>query len=53
MRFVLGFKENTISTSSYKSVETIYNHTCVDKSCSELNLDLELKSELKGVSHVS
>ena len=53
MRFVLGFKESTISSSSYKSVETIYNHTCVDKSCSKLNLDLELKSKLKGVPHVS
>ena len=49
----MGFKESTILSSSYKSVETVYNHTCVDKSCSELNLDLELKSELKGASHVS
>ena len=40
----MGSKEQTVQTKAYTSVETVYNHSCKDRTCSELNKALQEQS---------
>ena len=40
----MGSKEQKVQTKAYTSVETVYNHSCKDRACSELNKALQEQS---------